>query len=65
MTKPPAPYPAEPTHGSRFHESDRHRRIARRNHLKELDKWSLAFLLAALAWAGIVLVVALITWSNS
>ena len=63
MTKPPAPYPAEPTHGSQIIASDRFRRIQRRHHLKELEKWSLAFLLAALAWAGVVLVVAFITGS--
>ena len=60
MTKPPAPYPPEPTHGSRILESDRHRRIARRDHLKELEVWSLVFLIAALGWAGIVVAIALV-----
>ena len=60
MTKPPAPYPPEPTHGSRILESDRHRRIARRNHLHELEVWSLVFLIACLGWAGIVVGTALI-----
>ncbi|WP_104128040.1 hypothetical protein [Cryobacterium sp. Y57] len=65
MTRPPAPYPPEPTHGSRILESDRRRRIARRNHLHELEVWSLVFLIAALGWAGTVGVIALIVWSNS
>ena len=65
MIKPPAPYPPEPTHGSQIIESDRRRRIARRNHLKELQQWFFAFLLAALICAFVVVGAALITGSIS
>ena len=62
MTKPPAPYPPEPTHGSQIIASERFRRIQRRNHLHELQVWSLVFLIACLGWAGIVVGAAPIAW---
>ena len=62
MTRPPAPYRPEPTHGSQIIESDRRRRIARRANLHELQVWSLVFLIAALSGAGAVLGAGLISW---
>jgi hypothetical protein len=63
MTRPPTPYPAEPTHGSRILESDRHRRIARRAHLRELETVSFILLIGALLGAVVVLVSNLIAGS--
>lgn len=62
MTKPPAPYLAEPTHGSQIIDSDRRRRIARRAGLHGLQVWSLVLLIAALSGVIAVMGAGLIVW---
>ena len=60
--RPSAPYPAEPTHGAEILKSDRLARVARRNHLHELEVWSLVILIAALCGAAAVLGAGLLSW---
>ena len=62
MTKPPAPYLAEPRHGSQIIESYRRRRVARRKSLRNLGQWSLVLLIAALSAVAAVLFAALVVW---
>ena len=62
MTKPPAPYLAEPTHGSQIIDSDRRRRIARRQTVVEVRRWLISFTIGVNIAAVVLVVAAAIVW---
>jgi uncharacterized membrane protein len=59
MTKPTAPYPAEPTHGSQILADDRRRRIANRSARRRFHLIFFGSLTIALAATAAVLIVRL------
>ncbi|MDJ0337419.1 hypothetical protein [Cryobacterium sp. PH31-O1] len=62
MTKPPAPYPAEPTHGSQIIDSDRRRRVAQRQTVVEVRRWLVSLVIGVQIAVLVLLFAAVIAW---